>query len=64
MKCYFLVKDGAVNENGERDDAGMIVDVDGLDTEEEVFAHIENILPCYRGRLKLITKEEYEKDFD
>ena len=61
---YFAVKDCTYNpETGERGDAGMMVSKDGIEDAEEMQAFVEQELPCYKGRLRQITEEEYMRDY-
>lgn len=64
MRYYFAVKDGMVDlDTGEKDDAGMVVKVAEALDDKEVVALVEASMPCYKGRLRRITQEEYERDF-
>lgn len=64
MRYYFAVKDGMVDpDTGEKDEAGMVVKTADVLDDEEVVALVEASMPCYKGRLRRITQEEYERDF-
>ena len=64
MTFYFAIKDGAVNaETGEKDDAGMVVKTTDAMTAGEMIQMLEYKLPCYKGRIREITKEEYEREY-
>ena len=61
---YFAVKDGGYDpETGERSEAGMMVSSDGIEDADEMQAFVEQELPCYKGRLRQITEEEYLRDY-
>lgn len=63
-RFYFAIKDGCYDpETGETDEAGLCVGFDGPDAPEDVMAFAEQLLPCYAGRLRQITEEEYLRDF-
>lgn len=65
MTFYFAVKDGTVNtETGEKDEAGMVVKTTEEMTTDEMIQMLECKLPCYKGRIRPITKEEYERDYE
>ena len=64
MRYYFAVKDGMADlVIGEKDEAGMVVKVAEALDDKEVVALVEALMPCYKGRLRRITQEEYERDF-
>ena len=61
---YFAVADGCCDpETGEKDDAGLQISADGILTAEDAIRLAEHQLPCYAGRLRQITEEEYLRDF-
>lgn len=65
MTFYFAIKDGAVNaETGEKDEAGMVVKTTDAMTAGEMIRMLECKLPCYKGRIREITKEEYEREYE
>ena len=61
---YFAVADGCCDpETGEKDDAGLQISADGILTADDAIRLAEQQLPCYAGRLRQITEEEYLRDF-
>lgn len=63
-RFYFAVKDGCYDpETGEHDEAGMAVKFDEKDMPKDVTAFVEQHFPCYAGRLRHITEEEYMRDY-
>ena len=65
MTRYFAIKDATVNpETGERDDAGMVVKTMAAYPTEEMIALLEAKMPDYKGRIREISKEEYERDYE
>lgn len=64
MRYYFAIRDGCVDpKTGKHDDAGMTVDISEPVSDEKAVELIEKMLPCYKGRIRRITQEEYERDF-
>ena len=64
-KYYFAVKDGSYDpQTGETDEAGMVVDVEGFDRVEDVESFVISKMPNFADRLRPITKEEYERDYE
>lgn len=63
-RFYFAVKDGCYDpETGEYDEAGMVVKFDENDMPKDVTAFVEQHFPCYAGRIRQITEEEYMRDY-
>ena len=63
-KYYFAVKDGTVNaETGEKGEAGMVVKTTDAMTADDMIRMLEYKLPCYKGRIREIAKEEYEREY-
>ena len=61
---FFAVKDGGVNaDTGDKEDAGMAVKISGINSADEVMEYLERAYPCYRGRLRQITREEYDREY-
>ena len=64
MKYYFAIKDGCTDpETGEKDEAGMVIRTCEAMSDEEAMALVEAMAHFYKGRLRRITREEYERNF-
>lgn len=65
QRFYFAVRDGSYDpETGEYDEAGLSVKFsDEQEIPQDVVAFVEQNLPCYEGRLRQITEEEYMRDY-
>lgn len=62
---HFAVKDGCVDaRTGEKSESGLKVSIEGIDTQEAVQAFLEKDMPHFAGRLRPISKEEYDRDFE
>lgn len=61
---YFAIKDGCYDpDTGEKDEAGLKIGFDVPIASENAMAFAEQQLPCYAGRLRQITEEEYLREF-
>lgn len=57
---YFAIAGGSYDpETGEHDEAGLRIAIDGVESAEEAAAIVEQHMPCYTGRMRQITEEEY-----
>lgn len=64
QRFYFAVRDGSYDpETGEHDEAGLRITLSGADMPKDVVAFVEQNMPCYAGRLRQITEEEYMRDY-
>lgn len=64
-KYYFAVEDGCYDpETGKTCEAGVVVDAEGFDSIAEAERFVISHLPNFTARIRRITKEEYERDYE
>lgn len=64
MTFYFAVEDGTVNKKtGKKGEMGMVVKTTDDMTANEAIQYIETRFPNYAGRMRLITQEEYRRNY-
>lgn len=63
-RFYFAINDGCYDpKTGEHDEAGICIALSGPEMPGDVMAFVEHQFPCYAGRLRQITEEEYMRDY-